>query len=285
MTATNTVPVDSSNVEQLRAWDGDEGEYWAAHAEHFDRAVGAYHDRFLQAAAIAAGDRVLDIGCGTGQTTRDAARAASVGSALGVDLSSRMLDHARRRAAEEGVTNATFTQADAQIHPFTPGAYDVAISRTAAMFFGDPVAAFGNIGRALRADGRLVLLTWQPLPGNEWIREFSAALAAGRDLPAPPPDGPGPFALSDPDRVRSLLAAAGFTDIDLDGTAAGMWFGDDADDAHRFVLGLMGWMLEGLDAAGRARATDALHRTMVSHATSDGVVFDSAAWTIHATRA
>ena len=93
---------------------------------------------------------MLDVGCGTGQTTRDAARAASAGSALGVDLSSRMLDYARHRAAEEGVTNVTFAQADAQIHPFEPGAYDVAISRTAAMFFGDHVAAFRNIGRALR---------------------------------------------------------------------------------------------------------------------------------------
>ena len=135
---------------------------------------------------------MLDVGCGTGQTTRDAARAASAGSALGVDLSSRMLDHARRRATEEGVTNVTFAQADAQIHPFEPGAYDVAISRTAAMFFGDHVAAFSNIGRALRSGGRLVLVTWQPLPGNEWIREISGALAAGRDLPAPPPDAPAP---------------------------------------------------------------------------------------------
>ena len=284
MTATNAVPVDSSNVEQLRAWDGDEGEYWADNAEYFDRSVAAYHERLLAAAAIGERDHVLDVGCGTGQTTRDAARAASAGSALGVDLSSRMLDYARRRAAEEGVTNVTFAQADAQIHPFEPGAYDVAISRTAAMFFGDHAAAFSNIGRALRPGGRLVLVTWQPLAGNEWIREISGALAAGRDLPAPPPDAPGPFALSDPDRVRALLTSAGFADVELDGTTAGMWFGNDADDAHRFVLGLMGWMLEGLDDAGRARAIDALHATMAAHETPDGVLFESAAWTIQATR-
>lgn len=193
MNATNAVHVDSSNSEQLRAWDGDEGDYWADNAEHFDRGIAAHHERLLATAAIGARDHVLDVGCGTGQTTRDAARAASAGSARGVDLSSRMLDYARRRATEEGVTNATFAQADAQIHPFEPGAYDVAISRTAAMFFGDHVAAFTNIGRALRPDGRPVLVTWQPLPGNEWIREISAALAGGRDRPAPPPDaGPDP---------------------------------------------------------------------------------------------
>ena len=283
MTVASAVPVDSANVEQLRAWDGEEGDYWADNADYFDRSVAEYHGRLLATAAIGEQEHVLDIGCGTGQTTRDAARAASAGTALGVDLSSRMLDYARRRAADEGLTNVTFTQADAQIHPFEPGSYDVAISRTAAMFFGDHAAAFANIGRAVRPGGRLVLVTWQPLPGNEWIREISGALAAGRDLPSPPPDA-GPFALSDPDRVRTLLTGAGFADVELEGMTTGMWFGNDADDAHRFVLGLMGWMLEGLDDAGRVRAIDALHETMAAHEGADGVRFESAAWITHATR-
>jgi SAM-dependent methyltransferase len=283
MHATNAVPVDSSNADQLRAWDGDEGEYWAENAEYFDRSVAAYHERLLATATIREHDRVLDVGCGTGQTTRDAGRAAAAGSALGVDLSSRMLDYARRRAVEERVTNVTFEQADAQIHPFEPDSFDVAISRTAAMFFGDHVAAFSNIGRALRSGGRLVLVTWQPLPGNEWIREISGALAAGRDLPAPPPNA-GPFALSDPHRIRALLGTAGFTDVELDGMSTGMWLGNDADDAHRFVLGLMGWMLEGLDDAGRARAIDGLRATMTAHETANGVRFESAAWIVQATR-
>jgi SAM-dependent methyltransferase len=283
MTLTNAVPVDSANIDQLRAWDGDEGAYWADNAEYFDRSIADYHRRLLAAAAIGARDRVLDVGCGTGQTTRDAGRAAVAGSALGIDLSSRMLDYARRRAVDEGMTNVTFEHADAQIHPFEPSTFDVAISRTAAMFFGDHAAACNNIGRALRASGRLVLVTWQPLPGNEWIREISGALAAGRDLPAPPPDA-GPFALSDPDRIRALLTKAGFADVEIDGATTGMWFGNNADDAHRFVLGLMGWMLEGLDDDGRARAKDALHTTMAAHETPDGVRFGSAAWITQATR-
>lgn len=283
MTATNAVPVDTSNTEQLRAWDGDEGAYWAENADYFDRSVAVYHEQLLAAAALGERDQVLDVGCGTGQTTRDAARAASAGGAFGVDLSSRMLAHARRRAAKEGVTNATFAQADAQIHPFDADAYDVAISRTGAMFFGDHAAAFGNIGRALRPGGRLALVTWQPPAGNEWIREISTALAAGRDLAAPPPDA-GPFSLSAPDRVRTLLTSAGFADVELEGLTSGLWFGNDADDAHRFVLGLMGWMLQGLDDAGNARAKQALHATMAAHETPDGVFFESAAWIIKATR-
>src|SRR6201987_3715385 len=244
---TSGLRVDPSNAEVAKAWDGGEGAYWAAHAGHFDRAVAAYRERFLDAAAIRTAEHVLDIGCGTGQTTRDAARRASSGGALGVDLSAEMIALARRLAAAEGLGNARFEQADAQISPFGEGSFDVAISRTGAMFFGDPRAAFGNIARALRGGGRLALLSWQPAPANEWVAEFTAALAAGRDLPAPAPGSPGPFALADPDRVRQLLAGAGFTRIEIDQMQAPMWFGVDADDAHGFALGLLGWMLGGLD--------------------------------------
>jgi SAM-dependent methyltransferase len=287
MTVTHpdhSVSVALSNTEQLRAWDGGEGAYWTAHAEHFDRAIVEHHRRFLAAASIAETDRVLDIGCGTGQVTRDAARAASRGSALGVDLSSQMLDYARQRAAAEGLENASFLQADAQIHDFAPAAFDVAVSRTGAMFFGDPVAAFTNIAGAVAPGGRLVLLAWQGLAANEWIREISIALAAGRDRPAPPVDLPGPFSLSDPSRVRSLLTASGFADVALEAVEAPMWFGADADDAQRFAVGLLDWMLEGLDEAGRARALDDLRTTLAAHATPGGVMFDSAAWLITASR-
>jgi SAM-dependent methyltransferase len=281
---TNTVHVDPSNAGQLQAWDGDEGAYWAANADHYDRAVEVHHRRLLAAAEIGTADRVVDIGCGTGQLSRDAARAATAGSTLGVDLSSAMLEVAEARAAQEQLTNVRFEQLDAQIHPFQPAAFDLVLSRTGVMFFGDPVAAFTNIGRALGPGGRMALLAWQPLWENEWIRELSTALAAGRDMPLPPADAPGPFALSDPDRVRSLLSGAGFTDIELLETRGAVWFGTDADDAHRFVLGQLGWMLQGLDDAGRARGLDALRASTSSHESDQGVLYDSAAWIITATR-
>jgi SAM-dependent methyltransferase len=148
---TSGLRVDPSNAEQAKAWDGGEGAYWAAHAGHFDRSVAGYHLPFLEAAAMEAGEQVLDIGCGTGQTTRDAARRASAGGALGVDLSADMIALARQLAAAEGLSNARFEQADAQIHPFGQGPFDVAISRTGAMFFGNPPAAFANVARALPA--------------------------------------------------------------------------------------------------------------------------------------
>lgn len=284
MTDMSSVDFDASNAEQARAWNGDEGAYWAEHADHFDRAVAPHHERLMGAAAIDPPERVLDIGCGTGQTTRDAARAASAGFAVGVDLSAAMLEVARRRATDEGVNNVRFEQVDAQVHPFEAHSFDVVLSRTGAMFFGDFVAAFTNIGRAVRPGGRLALLTWQAMAANEWIRELSGAMAADRDLPAPPPDAPGPFALANPDRVRTILTTAGFVDVEMEAAHEPMWFGRDADDAHRFVSGLLGWMLEGLDDTGCGRALDALHATLAAHQTSDGVLYKSAAWLIRARR-
>ncbi|MFF3085131.1 class I SAM-dependent methyltransferase [Streptomyces nojiriensis] len=227
---------------------------------------------------------MMDIGCGTGETTRDVAGQAGSGLALGVDLSAAMLRVARRRAADAGLHNVDFMQADAQVHAFSPASFDVAVSRTGTMFFADPVAAFRNIGGALRPGGRLVQLVWQPPTGNEWLLSFTRALAAGRPLPTPPPDAPGPFSMADPTRVRTVLSAAGFTEIQLEPRSEAMWFGEDAADAERFVLGLHGWMLDGLDAEGRRRAVDDLRTTLAAHETDDGVLYASATWITRATR-
>ena len=278
----DTIEVHPANTDQLAAWDGGEGVFWADHADRFDRSIGAHQPAFLGSAGLQPTDLVLDVGCGAGRTTLDAARVASAGHALGVDLSGPMLAVARARAADQGVANASFLQADAQIHPFEPARFDVVLSRTGAMFFGDPAAGFANLRRALRPGGRLVLLTWQPLEDNEWLRLIAQTLAAGRP-PRTPPPGMGPFSLSQPERVRELLEGAGFGDVSLEAHEAPMWFGADAADAQAFILGVSGWMLEGLDEAGRAGALDALAQLTTTHETSDGVTFRSATWLVTAT--
>jgi SAM-dependent methyltransferase len=278
------VRVDPSNVEQLRAWDGDQGAYWAARADRFREEVAGYHDQLLAAAAIDATANVLDIGCGSGQTTRDAARRASAGSALGVDLSARMIELARELAERERLANVTFQQADAQVHPFPEQRFDIAVSQHGVMFFGDPPAAFTNIARAVRPGGRLILLAWQPPGRNQWRSTFRTALAAGRELPTPPPDAPGPFSLSDPDRVRGLLTSAGFVDVRLHGLSEPMYVGRDVDDACQFISGQLAWMTADLDADAKARAIDALRASLADHQTDRGVLYDSATWLIEARR-
>jgi SAM-dependent methyltransferase len=273
---------DPSNAGQLGAWDGNEGAFWTAQARRFDETLANCHGPFLTAAAIRERDRVLDVGCGTGQATRDAARIAANGSALGVDLSSQMIALAQQTARAEGLDNVEFRHADAQIHPFETAEFDVVISRMGSMFFGDPASAFTNLHRALRPGGRLVLLTWQGVADNEWLSEFRAALAVGRDLPTPPPDVPSPFALSEPDRVREILGAAGFVDVSFQGLHEPMSFGPDPDDAFDFVRDLTGWMREGLDEAGCEAALAALRNTIADHSGDHGVTYQSATWIVQA---
>jgi SAM-dependent methyltransferase len=280
------VPVDPANTGAFEAWNGDEGTYWAENADRFEATAAGYRDAFFEAAGITSDDVVLDIRCGSGATTREAARRASGGSALGIDLSSPMLELAARRAGDEGVDNVAFVHGDAQVYPFASDEFSVAISRSGAMFFADPVAAFTNIGRALRADGRLMLMVWQSIDRNHWIRDLSAILTAGRDVPAPPPGAPGPLSLADPDRVDALLSASGFHDIALADVAAPVCLGATADDAFRFVsgMGFVQFMLKDLDDRARARALDELRANVDAHASAEGVCYDSAAWLVSARR-
>jgi SAM-dependent methyltransferase len=204
-----------ANVDMANAWDGEEGDQWTQFADDYDASVRSIWGRFLATVPIARADRVLDIGCGSGQSTRDAARLARDGSALGVDLSGSMLAEARRRASVEGLTNVEFLRADAQVHAFDTASFDVVISRFGSMFFSDRRAAFANIASALRPGGRLALLVWQATARNEWIMVARESLAAGRALPMPAPGAPGPAALADPDDVEALLTGVGFEAVEL----------------------------------------------------------------------
>lgn len=242
--STDQLLVGKGNEGQAEAWDGDEGAQWAANPEFFDGSIRRQHARLLDAAHIVSTDCVLDIGCGNGLTTRDAARAAASGGALGVDLSSQMIERARSLTESEGLTNAHFVQADAQVHPFEPEDYDVAISRFGSMFFGNQVAAFKNIRRALRSGGRLVLISWQGPQGNEWLTSFGRALTLGRGMPTPPPDAQGPFAHANPDYVTQLLHDAGYDEIAIDAVEEPLYFGTNADEAYPVMSELLAWMMQ-----------------------------------------
>src|SRR6266545_2552985 len=189
----------TANTAQSEAWNGDEGQYFVAQRARHERMGQQHTARLLATAAIGPAEVVLDVGCGCGETTNGAARPARSGRALGVDLSAVMLAEARRLAGREGVRNARFEQADAQVHAFPAAGFDVAISGFGVMFFADPHAAFANIAAALRPGGRLAFLCWQEMTANEWLTVPFAAVAAHVTLPElPAADEPGPFSLADP---------------------------------------------------------------------------------------
>jgi SAM-dependent methyltransferase len=277
---------DVANVEQADSWNGAEGQFWAENDDRFNLAIRAYSECLLAAAALSPDEDVLDIGCGCGESARHAARAASAGTAHGVDLSRHMLERARGLARAEGLTNVTFTEGDAQVYDFVPESVDVVISRFGIMFFQDPRAAFRNIKRALRPGGRVAFVVWRPLAENEWLTVIRAAIAAGRDLPAPPIGAPGPFGLADEHAASAVLADAGFRDIRFEAVDVPFVLGRDVEDAYAFVqqLPLTRGMLEGIDAADRDAALDALHAVIAAHETGHGVEFGSGGWLITARR-
>ncbi len=271
-----------ANVDMAAAWDGEEGATWATHAEQYDKSRAGYNPCMLE--RISADDDVLDIGCGNGGPTREAARIAR--AAVGIDLSSEMLAYARERASEDGLTNVRFEQADAQVHPFDPQSIDIAISRQGAMFFADPVAAFANIGRAMRRGGRIAIVGWRSLAENDWFRLMRETLAVGRELPTPVLGAPGPFGLADPDNNHRILSEAGFENIANEDVSEPLWFGADVDDAFGFlsneapVRGLLADLSEDDKAMGLANLREAI----AARATADGVWLGSSCWLVTATR-
>jgi len=248
----------------------------------YDAELQRYHGRLLAALDLRAGDRVLDIGCGMGQTTREAARAVGSGTALGVDISAPMLAEARRLSRRAGLRNVAFVHADAQRHRFRDGHYDVAISRFGTMFFADPPAAFTNIARAMRPGGRLVQLVWQTGDRQEWSDVLNEVFGA-EHVPDSTSD---PFSLADVATTQAVLAAAGFAEVEVTGVDEPLWYGPDAHSARAAMLALRGTQdrLAPLDAQRSADALDRLLAALASRCTPDGVFLDAHAWLISARR-
>lgn len=265
----------SANQAQFDAWNGDSGHRWVADADRRDVVLAPVADALLAAAELQPGESVLDLGCGCGVTTLAAARAVAPGTATGADLSAPMLDLARHRAGNDDA--ATFVQADAQTHAFDATVYDVAISRFGTMFFDDPVAAFSNVGRALRAGGRLCIATWLPLVANDWLTIPGAALLRYGSLPDTSGTAPGMFAQSDPATVTDVLSSAGFDDIGVAPVTVTLRLGRDAHEATDYLAdtGVARSVIETIDEADRPRAIEAVTETLAAYAGTEGVYLNA----------
>jgi SAM-dependent methyltransferase len=245
------------------------------------------HDEVLRrACGVRPHERVLDIGCGLGRTTCEAARMARAGSAFGVDISAPAIERARELARARGIRNVTFERADAQVYRFPQGRFDMAISRFGTMFFADPVAAFGNVGRALRPAGRLVMMVWQAHDRNEWAVAIRRSLTGPGESAAVASAGSDPFSLADPPAVTGILEAMGFADVAFTDVHEPVYYGRDVAAALDWVRGFACTReaLGRLDPAAAARALGRLREMLAAHMSDNGVWFDSRAWIITARR-
>jgi SAM-dependent methyltransferase len=252
--------------------------------DFYDVELRAHHEHLRAAFGISAGHEVLDIGCGTGLTTREAARAAAPGRVLGVDVSEGMLERARELTAAERLDNVRYELGDAQVHDFEPAAFDVAISRFGTMFFSDPAAAFANIASALRSEGRLVLLVWQRLEDNEWARSIDAALG---DAAQPTPPDSDPFSLGDAEATTRLLEDAGFDGVRFEDVHEPVLYGHDPDAALAFIQGFQSTSaaLASASDTEATRIVERLRELLAAHHSDErGIVLDSRSWLVTARR-
>lgn len=267
--------------EQAARWNGDSGHAWVEQQAPLDAMFKPFE--LLLTEAIKQGERVLDVGCGTGGTTLAAARmTGATGKCVGIDISAPMLDAARRRAEHERAA-ATFVQADAQTWAFEAGTFDTIISRFGVMFFGDPVAAFANLRRAVRADGRLCFAAWRSAEENPFMTTTERAAAPFlQNVPIRPTNGPGQFAFADARHVRGILEKSGWADIGVRPVNVACSFSQNDLVSFFTRLGPLGTIFRDVDASTREQVIEAVRGAFAPYIAGDDVRYTAACWLVSA---
>ena len=277
---------DGPNAEQIKYWNEISGPRWVAQQELLDAQIAPLGRRAMDRAEIAPGQRVLDVGCGCGDTTIEIARRVGPsGMVTGVDITAVMLEHARSRVQDAQLTNVHFENADAQTCRLAPDDFDVVFSRFGVMFFADPVAAFTNLHSALRPGGRVAFVCWQTLPQNPWLFVPLMAAAQHIPLPQPPaPGAPGPFSFADRERVSGILQQAGFRDIALEPLLDTLFLGAgrNLDQAVDLVLqtGPVGAAIREAGTQHVPVVAQSIRDALTPFVTPDGVRMEYAAWIV-----
>jgi SAM-dependent methyltransferase len=275
---------DPPNRDQAALWNDTGGRAWVEMQDVLDRVLAPFGARLIDAAFPGEGAHVADIGCGAGATTVEMARRVGpAGSCLGVDISGPLLEAARARAAGLEPGNVDFVQADAQTHPFQPGRMDAIISRFGVMFFDDPEAAFANIRRAGRSGARLTFIAWRG-PAENPFMTLAVRTAAPHlpPLPVPGPDEPGQFAFADPERVRRILHASGWSDVDVAPLDVPCSIAEADLSAYVTKMGPVGAALRDADESTRARIADLLEAAFAEFVRDGAATFTGACWLVTA---
>jgi SAM-dependent methyltransferase len=281
-----------TNAAQALRWNGPSGEYWIEHRERHLAEHQNLTPHLFRSAAIVQGEKVLDVGCGCGDTTIMAALAAGgppresagrAGSAVGLDLSAPMLAVARRLAAKAGAANARFVRGDAQTCPLRRATFDVAISNFGVMFFDDPQAAFTGLAAGVRPHGRLAFLCWQDDTQNEVVAIPLRAFGAHAQLPGPSASD----LFVDPRQITELLSGSGWEDVRVGSVNEPAWIGSNVKDVMSYICGMpvIRTLAAGLDPALTARVLEVIEEQYNVRQRPDGIWVRAAAWLVTARRA
>lgn len=277
--------MSEKNEDQKKFWNGPAGDGWVAGQESMDASMSFITDKLFSAANVQAGERVVDIGCGTGQTSLLAAeKVGDAGHVLGLDISEPMLAHARDRASSASQTNVAFTTGDAQVDRFEADR-TLVMSRFGVMFFEDPVAAFSNIHAHMKEGGRLCFACWQSPLANEWL--LMPMQVARKHIPAdspPDPHAPGPFAFADMERVKGILEEAGWSNVRHEGFSFDFPLGQTVDGAVSGLLerGPLRSVLAEASDEIRAAVTEEVKSNVPEPKNGNPVCLEGAIWIVQA---
>ena len=291
MTATGTEAATAANAEAIEAWDGPLFDRFVRFRDILTTGLGAHGEEALRLFTPQPGQRVLDIGCGFGDTTqRIAELVGPEGEAVGVDAAANFIDLARKEAAEAGAANVRFRVADVQADDLG-GPYEMAFSRMGTMFFANPVAALRNVRGALRPGGRLVMVVWRRREDNDWTyraQTIVEGIVARPQEYDEPPCGPGPFSMANADTTSEILVHAGYRDISLRRCDLPIAVGRDVEEAIELVMAL-GPAGEILRLAGdraahlHGQVREALRAGMADFEGPHGMHAPASTWIVSAT--
>lgn len=281
----------STNDEAIRAWDGPLYERFVRFRETVTTGLGSHGEEALRLHPPLLGQRVIDIGCGFGDTTqRIAGLVGPDGEAVGVDAAPRFIEDAIRETGEAGIANARFLVADVQESLGEERGFDMAFSRFGTMFFASPVAAMRNVREALVPDGKLVMVVWRRRIDNDWLYRAQTIVEGIVERPEEydePTCGPGPFSMADADTTSEILGLAGFSDISFQRCDIPITIGRDLDEALELVMAL-GPAGEILRLAGdraahlHGQVEDALREGLAEFAADGELLAPASTWIVTA---
>jgi SAM-dependent methyltransferase len=280
--------MSADNSEQIAEWNGALGQRWVTMQREIDRIVMPFGDAALKAAAPQPGERVIDVGCGCGDTSIEIARiVGEAGAVLGIDVSQPMLEVARSSGALAKCTHLAFRDGDAS-EAELPENTDLLFSRFGVMFFSQPIQAFSHLRKSLRRGGRCVFVCWRAPRDNAWaMTPLSAARTAlGVTPPPADPHAPGPFAFADEERLRAILSDAGFGAIDVQRFDAALFLGATPRSAAEGAvqIGPVSRFVRESGVEHLPIILDAVERALAPLAAPDGhVSLNGSTWIVSAT--